>query len=327
MNDNKEKKSSLSDTVSLTLTNACQGQRLDATLAQMFPDFSRAFLQRSIKQGLIRVNEEMARPRDLMAGGEQISLMMLDTAVELTDAVAAEEIPLQQVYADADIIVIYKPAGLVMHPAAGHRQGTLMNALLYHYPDLQSLPRAGIIHRLDKDTSGLLVVARTLTAHKKLIEQMQQRKIVREYFCLVHGQIFTSGSIEAPVGRHPRQRKQMAVVASGRPAISHYKVIQRFEHATLLRLRLETGRTHQIRIHMHHIQHPVWGDPVYGRRRLSKHFPAETPAGRFCRQALHACHLGLQHPSTNKFCTWDSKMPDDMQQLLDFFMTAKSNHA
>ncbi len=303
-----------------TISEDYSGQRLDATLAQLFPSFSRTFLQNSLKQGWIQVNQKNARPRDTVVGGERVTFALDDSVMVDNAQARGEDIPLSIVYVDDDLIVIDKPVGMVVHPGAGNHTGTLVNALLYRYPDLQHLPRAGIIHRLDKETSGLLVVARTRVAHKKLIEQMQAREITREYSCLVHGKILTSGTVNAPIGRHPVRRKQMAVIDDGRPAVTHYKIEARFEQVTLLRVRLETGRTHQIRVHMMHIQHPVFGDPLYGRKRMAKGLKADSIAHHFNRQALHACHLSLQHPMRDEVCTWESAVPEDMAELLEVFV-------
>jgi 23S rRNA pseudouridine1911/1915/1917 synthase len=234
--------------------------------------------------------------------------------------VGPQDIPLDIRYQDDQLLVINKPAGLVVHPAAGNPDGTLQNALLHYDPALASLPRAGIVHRLDKDTSGLMVVARSLAAHKSLVEQLQARSVHREYLALVQGQVTAGGSVDAPVGRHPRDRLRMAVVPSGKPALTHYRVLERFPAHTLLLVRLETGRTHQIRVHMASIHHPLVGDPLYGGR-------ARVPRGAsdglrdalsdFRRQALHARRLELRHPATGEAVAWEAEMPADFAGLLD----------
>jgi 23S rRNA pseudouridine1911/1915/1917 synthase len=215
------------------------------------------------------------------------------------------------VYEDDAVIVIDKPPGLVVHPGSGNWSGTLANALLHHAPALAAVPRAGIVHRLDKDTSGLLVVAKTVTAQTHLVRQLQARSVKREYLALVHGRVARGGKVAAPIGRHPAHRTRMAVVSGGKEAVTHYEVRERFEHATLLVCRLETGRTHQIRVHMHSIGHPLVGDPVYGRRVA----PA-GPLAAFRRQALHAERLGLIHPVTGQPMSWHAPLPADLRGLL-----------
>ncbi len=294
------------------------GKRLDQVAAELFPDFSRARLQAWIRSGDLRSDGEQMRPRDKVNAGAQLTL-----AAELEDEVSwqGEDIALDVLHEDADIIVLNKPARLVVHPAAGNRDGTLVNALLHAYPELASLPRAGIVHRLDKDTSGLMVVARSLRAHTQLVEQLQARSVSREYAAVCIGAMTGGGTIDAPIGRHPRARKKMAVVAAGgKPAITHYRVEERFEHHTLVAVNLETGRTHQIRVHMAHRHYPLVGDPQYGGR-------PRLPAGAdpelvdalrgFSRQALHARRLGLQHPGDGRDCEWSVPLPQDMLSLLD----------
>jgi 23S rRNA pseudouridine1911/1915/1917 synthase len=292
------------------------GQRLDKVLAQLFGDYSRARLQQWVRDGRVLVNGVQPRPRDKVHGGEQIELnAVLDSQGDWQ----AEPIPLTIVYEDETLLVINKPAGLVVHPAVGNRDGTLLNALLHHAPELEAVPRAGIVHRLDKDTSGLLVIARTLAAHKTLIDMMQARDIQREYEAVVQGVMTAGNTIEAPVGRHPVQRTRMAVVRNGRPAVTHYRVSERFRAHTHIRVQLETGRTHQIRVHMAHIHYPLLGDPVYGGR-------LRIPAGcsealneqlhQFRRQALHAARLQLDHPRSGETMEWLAPLPEDMQNLL-----------
>ena len=335
------------------------GQRLDAALAALFPEFSRSRLQRWLKDGALTVDGASPRGRTAAAGGETVHLV-----AELADEgrVEAEPIPLNIVHEDADLLVINKPAGLVVHPGAGNPAGTLQNALLHHDPALGAVPRAGLVHRLDRDTSGLMVVARTLQAHTHLVNQLQARSVGREYLALVAGTFTAGGRVDAPLGRHPRDRLKMAVRAEAldsRPAITHYRIETRYSAHTLLRCRLETGRTHQIRVHMAHIRHPIVGDPLYsGRLALPSGAEAVTVAGlsadgrhaavhgsgnsdgvatgpgddgavtvaevlrRFRRQALHAETLTLIHPASGETLSWTAAPPPDFQDL----MTALAAH-
>ena len=292
------------------------GKRLDHVLADMFPDYSRSRLQQWLKDGQITVNGEFLRAKDKVAGGEEIELypqMECDTDWQ------AQDIALDIEYEDEQILVIHKPAGLVVHPAAGNQDGTLLNGLLHHDAQLAALPRAGIVHRLDKDTSGLLVVARTLKAQKYLVEQLQERAFLREYLAVVNGVLTAGGTVDEPIGRHPVQRKRMAVVPNGKPAITHYRVEQRYRAHSLLRVKLETGRTHQIRVHMTHIHHPLVGDPVYGGRlKLPKGCSEELvkTLRSFKRQALHATLLGLTHPESGEWLQWQRDVPADMAELI-----------
>lgn len=294
----------------------CGGLRLDQALAQMFPEYSRARLQQWVRAGQVRVDDRLMKPRDSVHGGEQV---VIRARLEETPDVAPEPITLDVVYDDESLLVINKPVGLVVHPAAGNWSGTLQNALLHRAPELAGVPRAGIVHRLDKDTSGLLVVARTLTAHKSLVEQLQARALKREYLAVVQGVMTAGGTVDAPIGRHPTDRKRMAVIGAGKEAISHYRVLERFAHHTAIRVNLETGRTHQIRVHMAHIRYPLLGDPVYGGRlRLpAAASPELTQALRaFKRQALHAQRLGLLHPLTGEQVEWEAPLTADLQALL-----------
>lgn len=293
------------------------GQRVDQTAAELFGDFSRARLQEWIKSGQLTVDGVAVRTKDKVRSG---NVLALDAELELRDNWAAQELALDVVYEDPSLLVINKPAGLVVHPGAGSPDGTLLNALLFRDPQLAAIPRAGIVHRLDKDTTGLLVVARTLQAHADLVRQLQERTVKREYEALVCGLFTGGGKVDAPIGRHPRDRVKMAVVASGKPAITHFRILQSFETYTHLRVQLETGRTHQIRVHMAHIGHPLLGDTLYGARlRLPKHAGEElkTVLQDFRRQALHAAQLGLVHPVTGEYLQWQAPLPDDMQELLD----------
>ncbi len=292
------------------------GRRLDQALAELFPDYSRTLLQRWIRQGRVTVDGVVPRPRDKLSGGERIALR---PAEEKRETCVAQDIPLAVVHRDDHLLVIDKPAGLVVHPAAGHHDGTLQNALLHHDPDLAALPRCGIVHRLDKDTSGLMVVARSLKAHKSLVEQLQARTVKRRYLALVQGQIVAGGTVDAPIGRHPVDRKRFAVTPTGKEAVTHYRVAERFPHHTLLRVALETGRTHQIRVHMAHLRHPLVGDPQYGRLRLPPGASETLTAvlRNFRRQALHAEKLSLVHPESGKTVSWKSPLPADFQRLLE----------
>lgn len=295
---------------------ACAGMRLDQALAELLPAYSRSRLQQSLKTGQLRVDGALRRPRDPVRGGETVS-GELAWAVETV--AAPQDIPLAIVYEDADLLVINKPANLVAHPAAGHRDGTLVNALLHHAPELTALPRAGLVHRLDKDTTGLLVVARSLRAHTALVDQLQARAIEREYLAVVNGAPVAGGAVDAPLGRHPVDRQRMAVTPGGKLAVTHYRVLRRFRAHALLRVKLETGRTHQIRVHMAHIRFPLLGDPVYGGRPRVP--PGASPRcietiQQFRRQALHAERLALTHPATGERLEWRAEIPADLAALL-----------
>ncbi|MCS4504119.1 23S rRNA pseudouridine(1911/1915/1917) synthase RluD [Arhodomonas aquaeolei] len=293
------------------------GWRLDRALAELFPDYSRSRLQKWLKSGAITVDGRVPRPRDSVAGGERV---VVDAALEAADAVTGQALPLDVRYQDDSLIVIAKPAGLVVHPGAGNHDGTLQNALLHHFPELAALPRSGIVHRLDRDTSGVMVVARSLAAHRSLVEQLQERRMGREYLAVVAGVFTAGGHVDAPIGRHPRERTRMAVREGGRAAVTHYRIAERFPAHTLLRCRLESGRTHQIRVHMAHIRHPIVGDPVYGgRMRLPPGADeAVTAALRgFRRQALHAERLTLSHPETGDAMEWTVAPPEDFLALCE----------
>ena len=293
------------------------GQRLDQALATLYPEYSRSQIQKWIKAGHIRVDDKILKPKDRLTGGEEI---LIETVLEVQTDFAAENIPLDIVYEDDDILVLNKPADLVVHPAAGNWSGTLVNALLHYKPTLEMLPRAGIVHRLDKDTTGLMVVAKTLIAHTSLVEQLQARDVSREYLALVHGNVVAGSTIEANIGRHPVDRKRQAVTEGGKEAVTHYRIEERFPHHTLLRVALETGRTHQIRVHLSWKHMPIVGDQVYGGR-------PRVPAGasesvrqavqQFPRQALHATRLGLHHPVSGDYLQWQVAIPADMAALLD----------
>jgi 23S rRNA pseudouridine1911/1915/1917 synthase len=294
------------------------GKRLDQVLASLFPDFSRTRLQEWVRMGRVSLDGEVVnKPRNRVAGGETVAVQaLLDNRVECRP----EAIPLNILYQDEALILVNKPAGLVVHPAAGNPDGTLLNALLHHDPELVRLPRAGIVHRLDKDTTGLLVVARTPAAYKKLVELLQARCVRREYRAIVAGVLTAGGTVDAPIGRHPLHRTRMAVVKSGRPSVTRYRVLERFRGHSLLRVNLETGRTHQIRVHMASIRHPLVGDPQYGGRpRLpaGAGVPLREGLHRFGRQALHACKLGLAHPVSGEQMEWRADLPEDMASLLE----------
>jgi 23S rRNA pseudouridine1911/1915/1917 synthase len=300
----------------LTLPAAAAGQRFDVALARALPQYSRARLQDWIACGAVQVDGRPLRARDRVLGGEQVRI---EARLRLATAAAAEPIPLAVVYRDRQLLVIDKPAGLVVHPGAGNARHTLQNALLALDPQLALLPRAGLVHRLDKDTSGLLVVARTPEAHAGLVAALAARTIGREYLAVCTGVMTAGGTVSEPIGRHRTQRTRMTVRADGREALTHYRVVERFRAHTLVRVRLETGRTHQIRVHLAHIGFPVVGDPVYGGRRR---IPAGcTPAlaaalGACARQALHAARLTLTHPGSARELSWEAPLPQDMQQLL-----------
>lgn len=292
------------------------GQRLDQVAAQLFAEHSRSRLAAWIKDGRLTVDGAVLRPRDIVHGG---ALLELDAEQQAQGEWVAQAIELDIVHEDEQILVLNKPAGLVVHPAAGHADGTLLNALLHHVPGLLNVPRAGIVHRLDKDTTGLMVVAKTLQAQTRLVEQLQMRSVSRIYEAIVVGVITAGGTVDAPIGRHGQQRQRMAVVEGGKPAVSHYRVLERFRAHTHTRIKLETGRTHQIRVHMAHIGHSLVGDPVYGGRfRIP---PAASPTlvqalREFPRQALHARFLELDHPISGERLKWEAPLPDDLVWLL-----------
>jgi len=292
------------------------GLRLDQAVARLFPDYSRSRLQQWIQDGRVRVDGSCSRAQGKVRGGEMVRL---HPQTEEKEYWQAQAIPLDIVHEDEDLLVVNKPPGLVVHPAAGNPDHTLANALLHHESALAHVPRAGVIHRLDKDTSGLLVVARNIRTHKHLVSQLMQRSISREYRALVIGIMTAGGRIDANVGRHPSHRTRMAVVPSGKPAISHYRVLARFRAHSYVRVMLETGRTHQIRVHMAHIRHPVLGDPQYGGRlRIPSGASPELveQLRGFKRQALHAARLALVHPASGELISWEAPLPEDMADLL-----------
>ena len=290
------------------------GVRLDQALAKLLPEYSRSRLQDWITQGQVKLDGKEATVKQKVWGGETIEVVPQSHPAE--QPYQAEDIALNVVFEDDSILIINKPAGLVVHPGSGNWEGTLLNALLHHAPQLAEVPRAGIVHRLDKDTGGLLVVAKTLTAQTALVRQLQERSVQREYYALVYGAVERAGTVDAPMGRHPAQRTKMAVVEDGKPATTHYSVVERFPSCTLLRCKLETGRTHQIRVHLASIRHPLVGDSTYikGAQKCAPQLRAILAA--FPRQALHAAQLGLEHPVTGEWLEWQAALPDDMAQLL-----------
>ncbi len=288
----------------LALPPDAAGLRFDMALAQALPQYSRSRLKAWIDAGRVTLDARIVDPKHKVRGGEEVHVRPLADPDE--SPFAAEDIALDIVYEDAALLVVDKPAGLVVHPGSGNWEGTLLNALLHHLPQLRAVPRAGIVHRLDKDTSGLLVVAKTIEAQTHLVRQLQARTVRREYMAVTAGDIPHAGTVDAPIGRHPTRRTTMAVAATGKPARTHFDVVERFGIATLLRCRLETGRTHQIRVHLASLGHPLVGDPAYGRK---------GPVA-FTRQALHALRLGLIHPATGLPCQWEVPLPADFEALL-----------
>jgi len=307
---NQEKK------LSASIPPELAGQRLDQALAALFADITRSQLQQWIEDGRVLLNGRVPRKRDKVKEGDAVEILAPPPA---EGGWKAQAIPLEIVHEDGDILVINKPPGLVVHPGAGNPEGTLLNALLNHAPALAALPRAGIVHRLDKDTSGLMVVAKTERARQHLIEQLQEHSVEREYLTIVNGVMVAGGTIDAPIGRHRTQRTRMAVSDRGKPAVSHYRVMKKYRTHTLVQVKLESGRTHQIRVHMAHLHYPVVGDPVYGGRLkipagASEHLKNELR--HFKRQALHALKLSLIHPGTGKRAQWATSVPEDMSKLM-----------
>ncbi|MBD3897930.1 23S rRNA pseudouridine(1911/1915/1917) synthase RluD [Halomonas sp. ML-15] len=298
--------------------DAMAGQRLDQAAAELFDDFSRERLKGWIQAGALTVDGGLARPKHKLHGGEQL---VLTAVIEDDTRFEPQAMALDIVFEDADVLVVNKPAGLVVHPAAGNPDGTLLNAVLYHHPAAASIPRAGIVHRLDKDTTGLMVVAKTLAAQAALVEQLQARSMSREYDAIVTGVMTSGGTVDAPIGRHPKDRKRQAVTGGGKPAVTHYRVTERFRHHTHVRCKLETGRTHQIRVHLAHKRFPLIGDALYGGRL--KLPPGADEALKellrgFPRQALHARKLAFRHPASGARVEYRAELPDDMLMLLDY---------
>lgn len=306
--------------ISLTTTipAECTGLRLDQALAQLQPEYSRAQWQQWIKQGAVQIDGERVDKTRFKVAALQVVAVEAELAEQ--GQWPAQRIPLDIIYEDESLLVINKQPGLVVHPGAGNPDNTLMNALLHHDPNLVHVPRAGIVHRLDKETSGLLVIARNLAAHNALTQAISEREVKREYQAVVHGELISGGTVNAPIDRHPTHRTKMAVKNGGREATTHYRLIEKFPHFTHIRCELESGRTHQIRVHMQYIGHPLVGDPVYGYRRgiPGKLDPqVRDYVSHFPRQALHAWRLSLQHPLTEEWMTFEAPLPADFLELLD----------
>jgi 23S rRNA pseudouridine1911/1915/1917 synthase len=304
----------------LEIPDEMGGLRLDQALPKLLPDYSRSRLQTWIKDGCVLVDAKPVTNKQKVWGGEKVEV--IPQLLPEENAFIAQDIDFEIVYEDEHIIVINKAAGMVVHPGAGNWEGTLLNALLHYAPQLQHVPRAGIVHRLDKDTTGLLVVAKTIAAQTNLVQQLQARTVKREYRAIVWGQVWKDGKVENELGRHPRDRKKMAVLrVGGKPAVTHYEVLERFGVQTYLRCRLETGRTHQIRVHMQHIGAPLVGDPVYGMTGIKPTTYLTLVLNEalkiFNRQALHATRLGLKHPATGEHMEWQAELPADMKALLE----------
>ena len=293
------------------------GRRLDQTLAQLLPQYSRSRIQRWIEEGAVLINGLAVRARDLVTGGETATV---EARLPKETGIKAEKLPLDIVHEDSAVIILNKPPGVVVHPGAGNPGKTLQNALLAHDPKLKRVPRAGLVHRIDKDTSGLLVVARTIDAQAKLVAELAEHEIEREYLAVCTGAMTGGGTVDKPIDRHRSHRLKFTVRSDGREAVTHYRIEKRFRQHTLARVRLETGRTHQIRVHMEHIGYPVVGDPLYaGRKRYPKGCTPELreTLEKFKRQALHAARLTLTHPKSGKRVSFDAPLPDDMQGLID----------
>ncbi len=314
-------------TLNARVPEEAAGRRFDQVLADLFPDYSRSRLAAWIRAGAARLDGAEVPPRQIVRGGESV---VVEVRLEREIGAEGEAIPLAIRYEDDDLIVVDKPPGLVVHPGAGNPAGTLQNALLHHDPKLARIPRGGIVHRLDKDTSGLMVVARTLRAHTALVEQLSERDVHRQYLAVVYGKMIAGGTVDAPIGRHPRDRLKQAVREDGREAITHYRVRERFRALTLIECRLETGRTHQIRVHMAHIRHPLVGDVQYGGGlKLPKAAAprlAEALRG-FRRQALHAERLEFAHPADGRTITVECPMPADMADLVEALREDAREHA
>ena len=300
-----------------TVSEAQLGQRLDQTLAELFPDYSRSRIKEWILDRRVTVNGVMVdTPKEKVLGGE---LVAIDAEIEEAQRWEPQNLPLDIVYEDEDIIVINKPRDFVVHPGAGNPDGTVLNALLHHYPAIMDVPRAGIVHRLDKDTTGLMVVAKTVPAQTHLVDSLQRREITREYEAVAIGNMTAGGTVDQPISRHSTKRTHMAVHPMGKPAVTHYRIMEHFRAHTRLRLRLETGRTHQIRVHMSHISHPLVGDPLYGGRPRPPKGASEafiTTLRGFDRQALHATMLRLYHPISGIEMEFHAALPQDMVDLI-----------
>lgn len=303
---------------SIDIPEEHQGWRLDRSLATLYSEYSRARIQLWINQKKVTVDGVVRPCKFLLSGGERIELLPGQAVSNENDI--PQDIALNIVYEDESVLVINKPAGLVVHPGAGNSSGTLLNALLYHHQVFKTIPRAGIVHRLDKDTSGLMVVAKSLTAHTSLVEQLQQHKVQRNYFAVVRGQLISGGSINKPIGRHKHDRVKMSVSERGKPAVTHFKLVEKFQKHTWIEASLETGRTHQIRVHLSSIGYPLIGDQTYAPRiQRVANVPGilNERLCQFPRQALHAHRLALVHPSSGEQMQWDAAMPADMLELLN----------
>ncbi|MDC0390443.1 MAG: 23S rRNA pseudouridine(1911/1915/1917) synthase RluD [Gammaproteobacteria bacterium] len=304
--------------LNIVIPNRLIGQRIDSALATMLPDYSRSKITSWVRSGRALVNDKAFKAKEKVNGGEVVTLSIIQ---EKSNAWLGEDIPIDVVYEDDDIIVLNKPVGLVTHPGAGNWTGTLANALLHYEPALATLDRAGIVHRLDKNTSGLMVVARSELAQKNLVEQLQTHVVSREYSAIVYGHMISGGSVDAPIGRDPKDRIRQAVVeeGEGKEAVTHYRVIDRFKHHTHVKCILETGRTHQIRVHMAYVEHPLIADPMYGGKIR---FPKKAEEALkdvlkgFKRQALHAKKLTLMHPISGEEMSWKAPLPKDLDDLL-----------
>ena len=292
------------------------GKRLDQALARMFPDYSRSRIKEWINAGHVQVDDRPAKPRLKLLGGERIALAAV---LETRGEAEPEEMPIEVTYEDDAVLLVNKPAGLVVHPGAGHPTGTLQNGLLHYLPELEKLPRAGLVHRIDKDTSGLLIVAKTVSAHQYLVRALEDRQIQREYQAICCGRLTAGGTISEPIGRHPIDRVRMAVRPKGKPAVTHYRVIARYRGFTHVRVKLETGRTHQIRVHFAHSGFALLGDPIYGRRLNVPKGTSEEVAmllRAFKRQALHAGRVSFLHPNTGQALEQSQALPEDMVSLI-----------
>jgi 23S rRNA pseudouridine1911/1915/1917 synthase len=311
----------------LVVPESHAGLRVDVALQQLLPEFSRSKLQEWIKNEFVTVNQSVVTSKHKVYAGDELKVIVQQNPEN--NAFLPEAIPLDIVFEDETLLVINKPAGMVVHPAVGNWSGTLLNALLHHMPDIGNIPRCGIVHRLDKETSGLLVVAKTLSAQTHLVQQLQARTVKREYRAIVWGQLWKNGVVNQPIGRHPSIRTRMAVHLSGKPAITHYEILERFGVHTYLRCNLETGRTHQIRVHMQYLKAPIVGDPVYGLKSI---MPIKSMSDTlrqhilgFHRQALHAIRLGLIHPLTSEAMEWSIDLPNDMKALLEIIRLEQSD--
>ena len=311
----------------LVIPESHAGLRVDVALQQLLPEFSRSKLQEWIKGEFVFVNQSPVSSKHKIYAGDEIKIIIQQNPEN--NAFLPEAIPLDIIFEDETLLVINKPAGMVVHPAVGNWSGTLLNALLHHTPDIAHIPRCGIVHRLDKETSGLLVVAKTLSAQTHLVQQLQARTVKREYRAIVWGQLWKNGTVNQPIGRHPSIRTRMAIHLSGKPAITHYEILERFGVHTYLRCSLETGRTHQIRVHMQYLKAPIVGDPVYGLKSIMP-IKSMSDALRqhilgFHRQALHAIRLGLIHPLSGEAMEWSIDLPEDMKNLLEMIRLEQSD--